>query len=175
MSEALYTIVAIFLFVNTVFLILVFEILSKYFNSSRFVDRKSYDKCEERVKELINENMKYQNGLINPSKSRLYFEAHITIEAEPDIEEFEEFKESVGPDWKVSRFDEDEVDGYDGKWFASSKHESNEVISHMLESALFRLQKDEFIVIRAKIENTQFDTKYGDSLGSIQIPFPERV
>lgn len=95
--------------------------------------------------------------------ARLYYEAHITLEASEE-QSFEDFKIMCGERWKVSRFDEDEVDGYDGKWFASARHGSLETIKEIIASAANILAEHGFFVLRAKIEDTVLDTKYGDYL-----------
>ena len=102
-------------------------------------------------------------------KARLYYEAHITVEAHTDPAEFETFKRALGPDFKVSRFDEDEVDGYDGKWFASARDEYLEVIEELVAEGIIRLRAAGFVVLRAKIEDTLLDTKYGDVVGRFSI------
>lgn len=164
-----------FVFTILVYVIKVYKIVLTKFDLSKFVPIKTYDLLTEHASNLHKLNMNYQSGLISPLKSRLYFEAHITIEAEDDHQDFLDFKTAVGEDWKVSRFDEDEVDGYNGKWFASARHDSFREISNMIRTALDRLYEDEFIVIRAKVENTLRDTKYGDVMSEHSIPFSERI
>jgi hypothetical protein len=52
-----------------------------------------------------------------------YFEAHITCEP---IEEFRRIHGVMQPmtDWRVSKFEHDDVDEITGKWFLSSRHAS---------------------------------------------------
>ena len=100
---------------------------------------------------------------IHSLRARLYFEAHITIDAS-DTLSFEVFKECLTPTWKVSRFDEDEVDGYDGKWFASARDTYYPSIYYLLKLSCEKLKEKGFNVIRYKIEDTLFDSKHGDDL-----------
>lgn len=98
-------------------------------------------------------------------KARLYFEAHLTVEAQEDPAEFYRMKDLLGPSWKVSRFDEDEVDGYDGKWFASARGEVLSPVENLVANGALTLQSHGFTVMRAKIEDTLLDTKHGDRIG----------
>lgn len=102
-------------------------------------------------------------------KARLYFEAHLTVEAPTKPLEWDSFKAILGDRWKVSRFDEDEVDGYDGKWFASMRGEVLGPVEARVGEAVTALQGIGFTVLRAKIEDTLLDTKHGDSIGGIRL------
>lgn len=102
-------------------------------------------------------------------KARLYFEAHITAEAITHPEGFAFFKEALGDSWKVSRFDEDEVDGYDGKWFASARGVVLHPVETLVAAGVHSLQEAGFTVLRAKIEDTLLDTKHGDTIGGLKL------
>lgn len=102
-------------------------------------------------------------------KARLYFEAHITVDAKEDPSEFYAMKSALGDRFKVSRFDEDDVDGYDGKWFASARGEDLPETEAAVAAAVVCLQHNGFTVIRAKIEDTLLDTKHGDRIGGISL------
>lgn len=93
--------------------------------------------------------------------ARLYLEAHITVEAQ-DLSQWEAFKQAV-PGFKVSRFDEDEVDGYDGKWFASARGTQRFALGKDILAALSRLEHAGFKALRWKVEDTLVDSKYGDT------------
>lgn len=61
-------------------------------------------------------------------KARLYFESHITCESE-SLTCWEEFADIANKfDWKPSRFDQDDVDGYHDKWFLSARDEDLETL-----------------------------------------------
>lgn len=95
-------------------------------------------------------------------KSRLYYELHLTLEAGDDFNNFLKICQSV--DWRGSRFDQDEVDAYHGKWFASQRCEYEDDIKLLLKDAILTFEKEGYSVIRWKAEDTLFDSKYGDSL-----------
>lgn len=102
--------------------------------------------------------------------TRLYFEAHITVRP-PDVkvseaknvwDVFSRNAELNG--WRASRFDVDEVDHYDGAWFLSGREENYDFLMERTQRMSRLLIASEFEFIRAKIENTLFDTKHGDVL-----------
>lgn len=102
--------------------------------------------------------------------TRLYFEAHITTRP-PDVkvseakdmwDTFSRNAEVNG--WRASRFDIDEVDHYDGAWFLSGRDQNYDLLMERMKRMGTLLQGSGFEFIRAKIENTLFDTKHGDEL-----------
>lgn len=99
---------------------------------------------------------------LESGKSRLYYEAHITVDAGTDFQEFLDLCERNS--WRGSRFDQDEVDDYHGKWFASWRHEEYGVIAASLLNLLAIMQVNGLKVLRYKIEDTLLDSKHGDTL-----------
>lgn len=108
------------------------------------------------------------------SVTRLYFEAHITVDSAGsdkielytnkqagDYETFCKGMENIG--WKCSKFDHDDVDGIAGMWFCSNKAEQFETIREAVLDAVNLLTSVGYKVLRAKIENAVWDTKYGDT------------
>lgn len=96
---------------------------------------------------------------------RLYCEMHITVE--PDLVlSAHEFRERHANDgtWRFSSFDEDDVDGIEGKWFLTARAKTQAEAMERLVDKVTRLRDDVFTVSRAKIEDTVFDTKHGDVL-----------
>jgi hypothetical protein len=95
--------------------------------------------------------------------SRLYFEAHITVEAKDGcFDLFMAICKVVG--WKGSRFDQDEVDAYHGMWFMSQRNKSYSTILDDIRSTIPTLEENGFTVIRWKVEDTVLDSKHGDTL-----------
>lgn len=105
-------------------------------------------------------------------KTRLYYEAHITVAADsghPDFNTFEHFAEAARyGGWKASRFNEDEVDDMSGMWFASNRHDELGIIKHEVLKALFAFRNLGYSVLRWKIEDTVVDSKHGDEEGALR-------
>jgi hypothetical protein len=98
-------------------------------------------------------------------KPRLYLEMHITIESTRCPITFEELREWAGEEWKVSKFDEDDVDGFTGKWFMSARDECCLAgAQREMRRALTELRHFGITVLRYKIEDTLLDSKHGDTL-----------
>jgi len=98
----------------------------------------------------------------------VYYEAHITVDSlRLNINQFPVFKNVCGSTWKVSRFEEDEVDGHDGKWFATTQSDNLESIFILTSNTVSLLDSRGYRVMRAKIEQTLFDTKYNDKMDGI--------
>ena len=113
-----------------------------------------------------------QLNLMPHSVTRLYYEAHITVDPQPteemyrnknlaDYEVFKTAAEMMG--WKCSKFEHDDVDGIEGMWFMSNKWEKWENAAFMTQDAIETLEAAGWTVARAKIENALWDTKYGDT------------
>lgn len=97
-------------------------------------------------------------------KAKLYFESHITVERE-DMDKWGEFDTIATVfDWKPSRFDQDDVDGYHDKWFLSARDQDLETLKTRIKNTINALTNSKFDVIRWKIEDTVMDSKYGDTL-----------
>jgi hypothetical protein len=105
------------------------------------------------------------------TRARLYYEAHVTVEAvEGDGEEaaraWQAFKLACGTlGWRASKFSEDEVDDYHGKWFISWRGEELDATMDSIRSVVDMLEKGEYKIIRWKVEDTVYDSKHGDTLG----------
>lgn len=96
--------------------------------------------------------------------SRLYFEAHITLEPKAGCD-FDTFRRGFQNDlWRVSAFAEDDVDNIVGKWFITSRSKSEVTMVNMVRTMCSALKSQGFTVLRAKIEDTIIDSKYGDQL-----------
>lgn len=104
--------------------------------------------------------------------TRLYFEAHITVDpgatfkatqdkAFADYGTFCLAAEMLG--WKCSKFDHDDVDNIEGMWFMSAKSEKWGVIQQDVLNAISIFEATGYVIVRAKIENAVWDTKYGDT------------
>jgi len=92
-----------------------------------------------------------------------YFESHITVDSKDDSE-WQRFT-SIMPDvFRASKFDEDNVDHYHGKWFMSCRDTSLSGIKSSIKQAIDTLHGMSYNVVRWKIEDTILDSKYGDSL-----------
>lgn len=97
------------------------------------------------------------------SKARLYYEAHVTVEAretENDWMTFKMIASNCG--WRASKFSEDEVDDYHGKWFLSWRGEELEDTTRAVRAMVSALLGGGYIVIRWKVEDTLLDSKHGD-------------
>ena len=94
-------------------------------------------------------------------KARIYFESHITVDAGEDWDHFVTTVPSV---FRCSRFDDDLVDNYNGKWFCSSRSDDYFVITNHIRNTLDILKEAGYNVIRWKIEDTLLDSKYGSVL-----------
>jgi hypothetical protein len=98
------------------------------------------------------------------TEARLYFEAHITVDR-PETNDWNLFKWiGLKYDWKCSKFDQDDVDGYHNKWFMSARDTDLETLKVRVKNTTLLLINGEFNVIRWKIEDTVLDSKYGDTL-----------
>ena len=101
------------------------------------------------------------------TEARLYFEAHITVDR-PEFtgdlywDRFKRIGEKF--DWKCSKFDQDDVDGYHDKWFMSARDTDYEKLKSRMRTTIQTLTDFWFNVIRWKIEDTLLDSKYGDTL-----------
>jgi hypothetical protein len=96
--------------------------------------------------------------------TRLYFEAHITVKPFENAD-WEKFAEQARlNDCRASRFDVDEVDHYDGAWFLSARAKDYDALLNLISGAKSALVAEGYEFIRAKIEDTLFDTKHGDVL-----------
>lgn len=104
--------------------------------------------------------------------TRLYFEAHITVDPKPTEEMYRNKNladygifcnaaEILG--WKCSKFDHDDVDNIVGMWFMSAKADTWDEIKELTQYAVESLEAAGWTVARAKIENAVWDTKYGDT------------
>jgi hypothetical protein len=95
--------------------------------------------------------------------TRLYYEAHITVEASNDVafETFAAKARAMG--WRASKFDEDEVDDMNGNWFLSFRDPSLTVTKRFIKEQLVCLRCNGLIPIRWKIEDTVLDSKHGDT------------
>lgn len=101
-------------------------------------------------------------------KARLYYEAHITVEAAPD-DEWGRFSHSARVSgWRASRFSEDEVDDMDGKWFLSTRDIDYDKIKDDIISAICWMEDNGFQVLRYKIEDTLLDSKHGDTIEGLE-------
>lgn len=97
-------------------------------------------------------------------KSRLYYEAHITVEPATD-RTFDQFRFAWSDDtWRVSSFSEDDVDQIEGKWFITCRHTSYQMIHTRVHNKVRELTEAGLTVQRYKIEDTLLDSKHGDTL-----------
>lgn len=96
------------------------------------------------------------------TKVRLYCELHVTVEPFGSWDEFKEFMDRLN--WRASRFDEDLVDNYSGKWFISQRAEDQIECGPMLAGIVGHLVNANYTVLRWKAEDTLLDSKYGDTL-----------
>ncbi len=105
-------------------------------------------------------------------KSERYYEAHVTCNSEI-LSSRELDKPTWGVftriaqegDWKASRFDQDDVDGYHDKWFMSARDVDLEVMKKRIKDVMWQLSIADFVIVRWKIEDTLLDSKLGDTLG----------
>lgn len=102
-------------------------------------------------------------------ETRLYYEAHITVRPPEsngrENDHWEAFAaQAAQTDWKASRFDIDEVDQYDGAWFLSARDDDYRRLMSRMSAQVTLLNNSGFEFIRAKIEDTLFDTKHGDQI-----------
>lgn len=95
------------------------------------------------------------------------YEAHITCEPSDEYT-YEEFVAAAKVwGWKASRFDHDDVDGIAGKWFCSYGSDDRDKIIAELQGLVHGMEAAGTPVIRAKLEETLFDTKHGDTIDKI--------
>lgn len=100
--------------------------------------------------------------------SRLYYEAHITVEGGAEAE-WPAFVASANAHaWRASKFEVDEVDHYDGAWFLSFRSEKLDIIARAVDSMVIDLATSNYTVRRWKIEDTLFDSKHGDILETLR-------
>lgn len=112
---------------------------------------------DEVVERLFNEHQQQFDA------ARLYYEAHLTVE--PGQGSFDEFRQTYqSASWRVSTFSEDDVDNIVGKWFITSRAESQQQMIAMVRDMRADLEAAGLTVLRAKIEDTVLDTKHGDVL-----------
>ena len=98
-------------------------------------------------------------------KTLLYFEAHITCDRGLSVISWPAFCEIAKEgDWKASKFDQDDVDGYHDKWFMSARDTDFQLLKQRMSVTVTKLTLANFNVIRWKIEDTILDSKYGDML-----------
>lgn len=101
--------------------------------------------------------------------TRLYYEAHVTFEAssDDDWDGFATVVKELG--WRASRFSDDDVDHYEGKWFISARHSQLDAIAESLRVVIKDLRSEGFnlTVVRYKLEETLLDSKYGDTLPGV--------
>lgn len=98
-------------------------------------------------------------------KAKHYFELHITAMEGDDFEHFRNMcNDWVGIEWRASRFQEDDVDGMSGKWFCSARVQDLEEVMPALRKMRNLLLSNGYLPIRAKAEDTLFDTRCGDML-----------
>lgn len=96
--------------------------------------------------------------------TRLYYEAHITVQPGTDFETFIKWAEER--DWKASKFDVDMVDDATDMWFLSARSESKAFILGSTIGAVQALNAGSIVpypILRWKIEETVWDSKYGDT------------
>lgn len=96
-------------------------------------------------------------------KAELYYEAHITIEPK-EKNKFIQLAVDLGSSWRISLFDQDMVDDYHGKWFASYRGSDLEVTKAEVYLAVKALESKGYKILRWKIEDTILDSNYGDRL-----------
>ncbi len=101
-------------------------------------------------------------SLNDEKTARHYYELHITLDAKDNFDNFLNFCNKI--EWRGSRFSEDEVDHYHGKWFASARCHRESSIKIWLKEAINAFQEAGYNVIRWKAEDTLLDSKYGDTL-----------
>lgn len=102
------------------------------------------------------------------TKARLYYEAHVTVESRDALEDmltdpwgaFKLIAHSCG--WRPSKFSEDEVDDYHGKWFLSWRGEDLDATITAVRAMVGALRRGGYEVLRWKIEDTVYDSKHGD-------------
>lgn len=104
--------------------------------------------------------------------TRLYFEAHITVDPKPteemyrnkNLRDYSVFVTAAGHlGWKCSKFEHDDVDQIAGMWFMSYKTWDFQEMREAVTTAVETLEAAGWTVARAKIENAVWDTKYGDT------------
>lgn len=91
--------------------------------------------------------------------ARFYHEAHLTLEPSEEVS-YEQFAESMAEfGWKVSKFEHDDVDGIQGKWFLSFRCEERADMIRDLKGMIYSLGQAGETVTRWKIEQTVADSK----------------
>lgn len=106
------------------------------------------------------------------SSPKHYVELHVTVLAGDDFEKFRgviaefcKYKEYNPIEWKVSRFSDDDVDGMEGNWFCSARIQHYAAAIPAMRELRDELLRNGYLALRAKAEDTIFDTQYGDELG----------
>ena len=96
------------------------------------------------------------------------YEAHITVEAREGL--WGNFQE-MGRlnDFKTSRFDIDEVDNMDGKWFMTAGQDNLDDLKLAVKAMLMGLSFMNYSIVRFKIEETLLDSKDGATIGYIRL------
>lgn len=95
------------------------------------------------------------------------YEAHITCEPHSEYS-FQEFVEAAKVwGWKASKFEHDDVDGIAGKWFLSHASDNRDAIMSEIQGMVHSLESADQTVLRAKLEETLFDTKDGDKVDEL--------
>lgn len=101
--------------------------------------------------------------MVGMMRTRHYYEAHVTVEPNDDWDHFANVSRQVG--WRVSKFDEDEVDDMSDKWFMSIRHSDFDRIRAKVSAAVkFISEEWNMKVLRWKIEDTLLDSAGGDTL-----------
>ena len=103
-------------------------------------------------------------------QARLYYEAHVTVESQDALTDmmtdpwtpFKFLASQRG--WRASKFSEDEVDDYHGKWFLSFRDTDLEFTRKAVGSMVDLLGRRGYEVLRWKVEDTLLDSKHGDTL-----------
>lgn len=103
------------------------------------------------------------------------YEAHITVEPvalstpEGELEQWNIFCALVnGADWRVSKFDHDEVDGIAGKWFLTYGSDHRDIIMMRTYAAHEGLVSRGYTVLRWKVEETVYDSKAGADIDELR-------
>lgn len=96
------------------------------------------------------------------------YEAHITVEARDGL--WGIFQETGRlKDFKTSRFDIDEVDNMDGKWFMTAGRDNLDDLKLAVRVMLMALSFMNYSVVRFKIEETLLDSKDGATIDDIRL------
>jgi hypothetical protein len=103
------------------------------------------------------------------TRSRLYYEAHVTVEAGSEGDDWTIFASGArSRGWRASKFDEDEVDDMSGKWFLSFRDPELSRTKYHVRRCVEALESSGRTVLRWKIEDTVLDSKHGDTLEALE-------